>query len=337
MTTPSAGQKFTVSHDSPLLKYLFEVFPSQSRTGVKNMLSKGQVLVNGERKTAFDQPLFKGDTLLVLPKGISIARTTVEDAREDVAKAGVRIVYEDESYLVVDKPSGLLTISTARGSSAKTGHREKTLYALLNAYVKVNRRAERKEDLISGREPDRSVAKVWIVHRIDKGTSGLVVFAKSERAKDLLQSRWKELVVERRYTAFLEGKLEKESGAIQSWLVENPKSLKMYSSPEEVKDGQLAITHYKVTGQFRCGRTDYTRTDFTLESGRKNQIRVHAADLGHPIAGDEKYGAATDPVRRLALHAATLVFRHPFTSGIVRCKSPLPEVFDRFKELQQDR
>jgi len=333
MNTPTAGQKFTVSHDSPLLKYLCEIFPTQSRTGVKNMLSKGQVLVNGVQKTAFDQPLFRGDSLLVLPKGVSIARATVEDARESVEKAGVSIVFEDEHYLVADKPSGLLTISTARGSTSKSGHKEKTLYALLNAYVKVNRRAERKEDLISGRTPDRSVAKVWIVHRIDRGTSGLVVFAKTERAKDLLQSRWKELVIERKYIAFLEGRLEKEEGAVQSWLVENPKSLKMYSSPEEVKDGQLAITHYRVQGFARCGRQDYTKAEFSLETGRKNQIRVHAADLGHPIAGDGKYGAQTDPVRRLALHAATLVFRHPFTNGVVRCKSPLPDAFNHFKEL----
>ena len=333
MSTPTAGQKFTVSHDAPLLKYLCEIFPTQSRTGVKNMLSKGQVLVNGDQKTAFDQPLFQGDTLLVLPKGISMARATVGSAREDIEKAGVRIVFEDEHYIVADKPSGLLTISTARGSAAKSGHKEKTLYALLNAYVKINRRAERKEDLISGRTPDRSVAKIWIVHRIDKGTSGLVVFAKSERAKDILQSRWKELMIERRYIAFLEGKLEKESGAVQSWLVENEKSLKMHSYQEEVKDGQLAITHYKVLGYARCGRENYTRAEFSLESGRKNQIRVHAADLGHPIAGDPKYGARTDPAHRLALHAATLVFRHPFTQGVVRCKSPLPDVFDRFKEL----
>ena len=326
------GQKFTVAQDAPLLQYLYTLFPTQSKTGVKNMLSKGQVLVNGEVRTAFDQPLFKGDTLLVVPKGISMARVSREEARDEVEKAGVTIVFEDENYLVADKPSGLLTVSTARGSQSKSGHKEKTLYALLNAYVKVNARAQRKEDLINGIRPDRSTAKVWIVHRIDRGTSGLVVFAKNERAKDLLQSRWKELVIERHYIAFLEHKLEQESGAVQSWLVESPKSLKMYSSPVEVKDGQLAITHYRLLGYYPKGRSGYSKVEFSLESGRKNQIRVHAADLGHPIAGDEKYGAQTDPVRRLALHAATLVFRNPFTGSIVRCKSPLPEVFARLEK-----
>ena len=318
--------QYKVAHEGALLAYLFEILPQQSRTSVKNMLSKGQITLNGKPVTAFDQPLRKGDTLQILPKGVSIARATRSDAREEVEKAGVKILFEDEHYLVVDKPSGMLSVSTAHGSQAKSGHREKTLYALLNAYVKINARMQRKEDLLTGKEPDRSTAKVWIVHRLDKGTSGAVIFAKDERAKDLLQSKWKELVLERKYVAWLEGNVEKESGAVQSWLQENPKSLKMYSYPNEVKDGQLAITHYKVLQRSR----HYTQVEFSLETGRKNQIRVHAADLGHPVAGDEKYGAETDPIRRLALHAQTLVFRNPYSQKTVRCLSPLPESFDRF-------
>ncbi len=320
------GQKYTVTHDGFLLEYLFEILPAQSRTSVKNMLSKGQVNVNGSMTTAFDQPLRKGDTIEILRKGISIARATRSDAREQVLKAGVGILFEDNDYIVVDKPSGMLTVSTARGSNAKSGHKEKTLYALLNAYIKVNARMQRKEDLLSGVNPDRSTAKVWIVHRLDKGTSGVLVFAKNERAKDLLQSKWKEFVVERKYTAWLEGNVEKDHGAIQSWLLENPKSLKMNSFQEEVKDSQLAITHYAVLQRSR----HYTQVEFSLETGRKNQIRVHAADIGHPVAGDEKYGAETDPAHRLALHASTLVFRNPFSGKMVRCTSPLPESFERF-------
>ena len=325
------GQTFKVSTDTFLLDFLYTCFPTQSRTGVKNLLSKGQVLLRGEVCTAFDAPLHPGDRILVVPKGISIARAQRDEAREEVEKSGVHIVFEDDDYLVVDKPSGLLTVSTARGSASKKGHKEKTLYALLNAYIKVNARSRRKEDLINGLQPDRSTAKVWIIHRLDKGTSGLVIFAKNERAKDLLQSRWKELVLERRYIAFLEHRLEQESGAIQSWLVENPKSLKMYSSPVEVKDGQLAITHYRLLSWHPRGSSGYSKVEFSLESGRKNQIRVHAADIGHPVAGDEKYGAETDPIRRLALHAATLVFRHPFTGKVIRLSSPLPEAFFRLE------
>ncbi len=318
--------RYKIAHDGALLACLFEMLPQQSRTSVKNMLSKGQVSLNGQSVTAFDHPVRKGDILQILPKGVSIARATRSDAREEVEKAGVKILFEDEHYLVVDKPSGMLSVSTANGSQAKSGHREKTLYAILNAYVKVNARMQRKEDLLTGKEPDRSTAKVWIVHRLDKGTSGAVIFAKDERAKDLLQSKWKELVLERKYVAWLEGCMEKDSGAVQSWLVENPKSLKMYAYPTEVKDGQLAITHYKLLQRSRR----YTQVEFSLETGRKNQIRVHAAELGHPVAGDEKYGAQTDPIRRLALHAQTLVFRNPYSQKIVRCLSPLPESFDRF-------
>jgi 23S rRNA pseudouridine1911/1915/1917 synthase len=312
------GQNFKAAHEGALLQYLFEILPGQSRTSVKNLLSKGQVLVNGEGQTAFDLPLKKGDTITILPKGISIARAIKSDAKDEVLKAGVKILFEDENYIVVDKPSGMLTVAT--------GKEKKTLYALLNAYIKVNARMQRKEDLLSGKTPDRSTTKIWIVHRLDKGTSGALVFAKNERAKDILQSKWKDLVAERKYVAWLEGKLEKESGAIQSWLVENPKSLKMNSYDTEVKDGQLAITHYRVLSYSR----HYTQVEFSLETGRKNQIRVHAASLGHPVAGDDKYGAETDPIKRLALHAATLVFRNPFSNKMVRCSSPLPESFERF-------
>lgn len=315
-----SGQNYQVSQDAFLLEYLFQLFPGQSRTGVKNMLSKGRILVNGESRTAFDLPLKKGDRITVLSKGISIARATRNDARSEVEKAGVQILFEDENYMVVDKPSGMLTVAT--------GKEKKTLYALLNAYIKVNARMQRKEDLLSGREPDRSTAKIWIVHRLDRGTSGVLVFAKNERAKDILQSKWKDLVAERKYIAWLEGKLEKERGAIQSWLAENPKSLKMVSLDQEAPGSQLAITHYRVLS---CSR-HYTQVEFSLQTGRKNQIRVHAASLEHPVAGDEKYGAQTDPVKRLALHAETLVFRNPFSGKTVRCTSPLPACFEIFEK-----
>ena len=117
--------------------------------------------------------------------------------------------------------------------------------------------------------------------------------------------------------------------------MENPNSLIVYSYPEEVRGGQLAITHYKVLEYVRRGKGVYTKAEFSLESGRKNQIRVHAASIGHPVAGDEKYGAETDPIRRLALHAATLVFRNPMSGEIVRLKSPLPAPFDKFERIDK--
>ena len=346
----TVGQRFTVRHDATLLKYLFEVFPDQSRTGVKNLLGKGQVVVNDRVVTAFDHPLTAGDRLLILPKGISMAREVKEEAAEKVDAAGVRIVYEDEWLLVVDKPSGLPTISSGgpksgmsmqyvRELKSKGGKasllaqkRELTLYSLLFEYVRQQAKAQRKEDLISGRKPDRRDKRVWIVHRLDRGTSGLLVFAKDERTKELLQSKWRDSVIERKYTAILEGVLEEPEGTVESWLYEHPKSLKMTSSPVEVKDSKHAVTHYRSLGTVRLEKYLFTRAEFELETGRKNQIRVHAADLGHPVTGDYKYGAEFDPIDRLALHAGSLVFRHPYTGKVVRCKSPLPKSFSRFEQ-----
>ncbi len=328
------GQKFIVDRDDTLLSFLFRMFPGQGKTGVKKVLASGQVTIGGASVTAFDHPLRKGDVVVILPKEVSIARKVRGDAADALSKSGVSIAYEDAHLLVVDKPSGLLTISTGSGKVGKTlDKREKTLYALLNDYVKKSAAVDRKEALASGQSIDRGTKKVWIVHRLDKGTSGLVLFAKDERTKDLLQSKWKEFVLERTYTAFVEGCPSPGKGSVQSWLVENPKSLKMRSFQEEVKDGQLAITHYKTLGHvFRRSKILYSKLEFSLQTGRKNQIRVHAADLGHPIAGDEKYGAETDPAGRLALHAATLVFRNPYGKDIIRLKSPVPEdlgVFER--------
>ena len=325
----SPGQKYSVSHDAPLLAYLFEILPDRSRTAVKNLLAKGQVEVNGEVRTAFDAPLRSGDRIVILPKGISMAREERLGAREALEKTGVRILFEDDDLMVVDKPAGMPTVATGKGEH------ERTLYALLLAYVKTNARAQRKEAGVAGETPDRKqVNRVWIVHRLDKGTSGLLVFAKKERIKDILQSKWKDMVQERSYTAFLEGKVEPESGAIQTWLYENPKSLKMHCSDTEVKDWQLAISHYRVEDYiYRRGSKSVlcTRTGFILETGRKNQIRAHAAWIGHPICGDDKYGAVTNPIGRLALHAGTLSFRHPTTGKLLRFRSELPPEFDRFE------
>ena len=344
----TVGQKFTVNREAPLLQYLFELFPDQSRTGVRNLLGKGQVVVNGTGVTAFDHPLRPGDSLLILPKGISIARATKAEAADKIEAAGVRMVYEDEYLLVVDKPSGLPTIHSGGPKSGlsiqyikdlktKGGKASRlaqdnglTLYSLLYEYVRQQAKAQRKEDLISGRKPDRGVKKVWIVHRLDRGTSGLIVFAKDERTKELLQSKWREAVIERKYTAVLEGILEEPEGTVESWLWEHPKSLKMVSSPVEKKDSQHAVTHYRALRTVQVEKYPFTIAEFELETGRKNQIRVHAADLGHPVTGDYKYGAEFDPVDRLALHASSLVFRHPVTGKVVRCKSPLPKAFSRF-------
>ena len=319
----------TVREDTTLLPFLLESLPGRSRTSVKEMLSKGMVCVGGESVTAFNLPLRKGQKVEILPKGISVARSKRGDALEGLEKKGVRILHEDAHILVVDKPSGMPTIDQSGKRSGGV-----SLYRLLNDYLRVSAASARKEALITGGEVDRSTPRIWIVHRIDKGTSGILLFAKDERTKELLQSKWKEMVVERKYIAFAEGFI-KESGHVEGYLKENDKSLKVASFDSPVDGAKLAVTDYKpVRYIYKRGSSKtvlWTMTEFFLETGRKNQIRVHAALIGHPIAGDYKYGAANDPIGRLALHAATLSFRDPYGRRILRFSSPLPEAFEKFE------
>ena len=207
-------------------------------------------------------------------------------------KEKLNIVYEDKFIVVVEKPPKLLTIST-------NNEKERTLFHKVIVYEK----AKNKNN------------KVFIVHRLDKDTSGLVLFAKSERVKKLLQANWNDQV-KRKYLAIVEGKLDKSSGIIKSYLNET-KTLKTYSSK---KNGKLAITKYNVLDKNK----NYSLLDIEILTGRKNQIRVHMNDIGHPIIGDKKYGAKTNPLGRLGLHAYYLEFNHPITNQkvILECKEP---------------
>lgn len=323
----SSGQQFKVKHDSPLLKYLFELFPDQSKTGVKQMLSKGRVLVNDSQVTAFDQPLFAGDTILILKKGISIARESAASAVDTLESAGVKVIYEDDRILVVDKPSGL-SVSAPPGEKADT-----TLYSLVHQYVRSITKASRKEDLLSGRDVDRATKKAWLVHRMEKGASGLMIFAKDERTKDLLQSKWDVLVEEHSYTAYLEGEVQPVNGTIETWVLSDEKARKLISYPEEgVKDSKREVSYYKTTDYVRKskeGRILFSIVSINTRSRRPDVLRSQAEFIGHPIAGDGKYGAYWDPFERLALHSSILVLHHPYTGQTVRCVSPLPDVFKK--------
>lgn len=219
----------------------------------------------------------------------------------------MEIVYEDRWLIVVDKPNGLLSMSTG-----KTG--EDTAYSRVYDYA----------------------GKVFIIHRLDRDTSGLLVFAKDEETKLSLQENWNEAVQKRSYVALLEGTVDDDEGWIETWLYENRKSMKVHcytfesqddpSRPPR-KDWQYASTHCRTLKRGRIGNEDYTMVEFELETGRKNQIRVHSQWIGHPVAGDRKYGAATNPVGRLALHAQTLSFIHPWTGKTMTFTSRLPHCF----------
>lgn len=217
------------------------------------------------------------------------------------------ILYEDDCIIVADKPSGLLTMSTGKEG-------EITAYSILTDYVRSAR----------GGRNTRDKGRIFIVHRLDRDTSGVIVFAKDEQTKHALQDDWNETILERKYIAAVEGTLEYDEGTVASYLKDNPKSMKVSSSWTD-NGGKYSVTHFKVlrsSGQ-------YSLVEFELETGRKNQIRVHASVIGNPVAGDRKYGSVSNPLHRLCLHASTLVFHHPRTGQLLRFDTGIPKDFMR--------
>ena len=210
----------------------------------------------------------------------------------------IKILFEDDAVVVVDKPAGLLTIATET-------ERERTLYAALRARA-------------SAKKPPQ---KIFIVHRLDREASGLLVFAKTIEAKEKLQEQFKSHSAGRRYVAVVEGQVKGEDFSIRSYLAENA-AFRVYSTRKK-GEGKLAITHVQVVK--RNPKT--TRVQVRLETGRKHQIRVHLAERGHPIVGDKMYGSRSNPIRRLALHGEYLSFRHPVTGKRVEFEAKYPKVF----------
>jgi RluA family pseudouridine synthase len=211
----------------------------------------------------------------------------------------IRILFEDESIIVVDKPAGLLTIATET-------EREKTLYAVLRA------RANRK----------KPTERIFIVHRLDREASGLLVFAKTIEAKERLQDQFKNHSAGRRYCAIVEGRVEANDFSIRSYLAENA-AHRVYSTRKKGV-GKLAITHVHVVRR----NAKSSLLQVWLETGRKHQIRVHLAERGHAIVGDKIYGSAWNPIRRLALHGQHLSFTHPRTNKRLEFESPYPKSFN---------
>ncbi len=279
---------FKVEQEDTLLNYLLSLFGDKSRTTVKSYLAHRQVAVNGMPMTQFDAVLHAGDELTVNFKaGFSIFKHN-----------RLRLVYEDEYILVVDKGYGLLSMSTER---IKTG----TAYSILSDYVK-------------SQNPGN---KLFIVHRLDRDTSGLMMFAKSKGIQEQMQHNWHNIVLERKYVAVVEGVMEQPEGVVRSYLAEN--AVYQVYSTDNPEEGQLAITRYKVLR----GNNKFSLVELDLETGRKNQIRVHMHDLGHSIAGDRKYGAHGSPLGRVALHACKLRFAHPVTRKEMNFETPVPPRF----------
>lgn len=281
---------FYVSEEFLLMEFLMAQMPNKSRNNIKSLLSHKQVLVEGKPVSQFDFPLLPGQKV-----EISSNRVSPEQKFREY-----NIVYEDQHIIVIDKMAGLLSMATENEKRA-------TAYSLLSRHVKKQDRGN----------------KIFIVHRLDRETSGLMLFAKSEEVKNKLQETWNETVIERTYLAVVEGPVEKQEGTITSYLAED-KVFKMHSSPHP-GSGKEAITHFSVIKKNNA----YSLLKVNLETGRKNQIRIHMQEMGHNIVGDKKYGATTSPIKRLGLHAQQLSFIHPVTGEKMNFETKIPRVFLR--------
>jgi 23S rRNA pseudouridine1911/1915/1917 synthase len=261
--------------------------PEVKKSQVRQWLQHGAVLVNGRSTTQFNHRLAAGDVVSI--------RSKREALVEAELPRGMRVLFEDDAVIVIEKPAGLL-------SMASETERRKTAYAYLTDYVR--------------RGDCHSRARVWIVHRLDREASGLMVFARTEPAKRTLQAGWRE--AEKRYLAVVEGEPPADEGVLESHLDES-RPYKVHSAPPS-DETRYAATRYRVLKRGAAGAL----VELTLETGRRNQIRVQLAEAGCPIVGDEKYGARTNPAGRLGLHASWLEFEHPSSSERLRFESPLP-------------
>lgn len=280
-----------VNEESLLMDFLMAKYGG-SRNNVKGLLARRVVNVNGSVQTRHDTPLKPGDVVTVVAgKGNS-----------ELTHPKLKIVYEDDYLIVVEKKQGLLTVATYPGST------ETTVFSILKAYV---RRQNQK-------------AGIYTVHRLDRETSGLLVFAKTPELQEYMRTYWRQLVTKRTYVAVAEGRFAEKQGQIVSWFTEDKKNAMVYSSPVD-DGGQKAITNYKVVKD-----TEFmSLVELNLETGRTNQIRVHLATKGHPVVGDRKYGHGNDesPIDRLCLHARVLEFIHPATEQTVHFETPTPKEF----------
>ena len=287
---PDVIETYHVTEDAPLLDFLIGAMPQRKRTAVKNLLGHNQIAVNGIPTTQFDMPLKDGD---------EVKANLTREFRVFYNRR-LKLVYEDDDIIVVNKGYGLLSMGTDK-------IKEGTAYSILREYLKW--------------QNPRNM--LFIVHRLDRNTSGLMVFAKTQEAKDKLQHNWNNMVISRKYLAVVEGKPEPEEGEVRSYLAENSR-FEVYST-DKPEEGQLAVTRYRTLRS----RNGYSLMEVSLDTGRKNQIRVHMKDLGHPIAGDRRYGAKSSPIHRMALHAQTLRFIHPITRKDMNFSTPVPASFAR--------
>ena len=278
---------FVVNAPQGLLAFLLENV-KQSRTKIKATLQGRGIKVNGKTVSQFDFPL---------EPGMKVAVSKTKRNQQSFKNRYVKIVYEDKWLIVIEKNVGILSMAA--------GHSSLNVKSVLDDYFKKSHQK----------------CTAHVVHRLDRDTSGLMVYAKDMETEQILEHNWHDIVYDRRYVAVLSGEMESDEGTIQNWLKDN-KAYVTYSSPVD-NGGKLAITHYHVLDR----TTDHSLVEFKLETGRKNQIRVHAADMGHPVCGDTKYGNGDDPLHRLCLHAWLLCFTHPVTGEPMEFDTIVPTSF----------
>lgn len=278
---------FGVDEEQGLLDFLL-ANAKESRTKVKATLKGRGVKVDGKTITQFDFRLMPG-------MKVSVCKTK---RNQNVLKNRfVKIVYEDRWLVVVEKAPGILSMAA--------GHSSLNVKAVLDDYF----------------HKSRQNCRAHVVHRLDRDTSGLMVYAKDMETEQILEHNWHDIVYDRRYVAVVSGEIVEEGGTVASWLKDN-KAFVTYSSPVD-NGGKYAVTHFRVLDR----TTDHSLVEFKLETGRKNQIRVHSADIGHPVCGDVKYGNGDDPLHRLCLHAYVLCFFHPVTRERMEFVMPVPSAF----------
>lgn len=278
---------YTVGEQSPLLQWLLANV-KQSRTKIKAILHGQGIKVNGKTVTQFDYQL---------EPGMKVSVSNTKRNQHGFKSRYVKIVYEDRWLVVVEKNIGILSMAA--------GHSSLNVKSLLDNYFA---RTHQK-------------CRAHVVHRLDRDTSGLMVYAKDIDTEQAFEHDWHNIVYDRRYVAVVSGEMEDDEGTIANWLKEN-KAYVTYSSPVD-NGGKYAVTHFHTLAR----TTEHSLVEFRLETGRKNQIRVHTADMGHPVCGDTKYGNGDDPLHRLCLHAWLLCFTHPVTGQPMEFETQIPSIF----------
>lgn len=276
----------TVKENTPLLEYLINNV-SESRSKLKATLQGRGIAVNGRMVTQFDYQLKAGDKIII----------SRHKKQNQFKSRYVKIVYEDRWLVVVEKNIGILSMAA--------GHSSLNVKSVLDDYFLKSRQK----------------CRAHVVHRLDRDTSGLMVYAKDIETEQILEHNWHQIVYDRRYVAVVSGEMEQDNGTIANWLKDN-KAYITYSSPTD-NGGKYAVTHFQVLNR----TTEHSLVEYKLETGRKNQIRVHSADMGHPVCGDVKYGNGDDPLHRLCLHAYMLCFTHPVTGEPMEFSTPIPTAF----------